>query len=279
MKRLIAATSLILAGTAFAAKTNKTTATMTPSAWDTFKEKTSISYFGEFNDQSIDPDEDLEAVNQNFYYNLISFRYKLTDTWTARADLRFETDEGVADPYTELDTRLGIQGVFYSSGNFSLFNLTRLEIATTDSSHDKQRMFKPRVYTAANYGFGAQSISLGFEFAKWLYEHGDEQLEKDGGLSKLDTFMDITYRYRFQDWVSFQLYYELGGKTRPTKPTGDLIENGERILIGADFTLVKNFMDIMKNLTFYPHIDYQPDNDREIGDLGVGAWISAGFFQ
>lgn len=276
--------SAVMSGQAFAALSNTANVSsrnVKPSAWETFKKKSSISYFGEFNDASaINPDTNngVDSTNQNFYYQAISGRYQLNDTWTARADLRLQTSEGADDKYQELNPRIGIQGVVYANGNFSVFSLTRLELGMTDnpqSATDDGRVVKPKFYNAANYSMGADSFSVGLEVSKWLYDGSNVED------NQLSTFMDVTYRHTFNDKATFQTYIELPGSSRKGKSVGDLARNTqyERFLVGMDLTVAKNFMNIAKNVSIFPHIDYEPANDSKVGDLGIGAWISAGFFQ
>lgn len=278
MKKLIALSSALLASSGvLAAVTNGTAlseAKVESSAWEDFKERSSLTYFSEFNDGSV-----RETVNQNYYYQLVSGRYKLNDTWTARADMRFQTSEGVKDKYQELDPRLGIQGVSYASGNFSVFTLLRLEMAATTASKDVNKLARPRIYNALSYSAGAHSFSTGLEISKWLYEQGKENAASDSDITQMNGFIDVTYRYTVNDTAAFQTYTELGYASRFGKPAGDVIRNWERHLVGMDLNFSKYVKGIVSRLTFYPHLDYRPGDDREAGDLGVGAWISAAFFR
>lgn len=274
MKKLIALTTGLVAGTALAAISNNvgvSTQKVESSAWQKFQEKSSISYFGEFNDPSMN---NKEAVNQSLYYQVLSGRYQLNDTWTARADIRFETNEGVEDKYTEKNTRIGIQGVPYANGNFSVFTLFRIEGATTDAARDAEQIAKPKLYNAVNYSMGATSLSAGLELAKWFYNQGEEV----GGMNN---FMDFTIRYTFNDDVTFQSYTELGLDSRDGKENGDVTNTWERHLIGLDLAVAKNIGNVVKNVTIFPHLDYRPHNaeDTSIDDVGIGAWVSATFFQ
>ena len=263
MKKLIA---LIFASTALSAFGMN---------FEDFKEKSYISYFGEYNKGTIG-----ESSSRAFYYQSISGRYKLNNQWTARFDVRMETNEAADDPYTELDPRIGIQGITYVNGNFSVFTQARLEIAAVSASRDVNKIVKPKVYNAVNYSMGAQSFSLGLEVAKWLYESGEENLENDAGYDKLNLFSDFTYRYTFDSKKAFQIYYELGLDARGTE-TSDLTNTFERVLIGMDLTVADSlFNDTVKGLTVYPHIDYRPGNseDTEHKDLVIGLWVSDTLF-
>lgn len=274
MKKLIALTGALLASSAFAAITNSTALSeskVESSSWQDFKERTQISYFGEVNKQTVDSES-----NNGYFYQALSGRYKLNDVWTARADLRFETNEGADDKYAERDPRIGVQGVVYANGNFSVFSLARLEIAATDASTDANKLVKPKFYNAANYSLGANSFSAGMELSRWIYEDGKEEADAD----RLFTFTDFTYRYTLNDKATFQYYYELGFQSRAGK-NNDFNRNWERMLIGMDFAVAKNVANIISDVTIYPHIDYRPmdSQDTSVSDLGLGAWISASFFQ
>ncbi len=277
---LIASTAL--SGQAFAALSNAanlSSANVKPSAWEKFKEKSSVSYFAEFDDKTaLDPDtkNGTDTANQNFFYQAVSGRYQVNDTWTARADIRMQTQEGAKDKYQELNPRLGIQGVVFAKGNFSIFNLSRVELGMVDSSRKADQIIKPKVYNAANYTLGAHSFSTGLELSKWIYDDTPQKEQMQFGV-----FMDVTYRYTFNDFATFQTYVELPGSSRLNKGLGDLArqQQYERFLVGMSMNVAKNFMNIAKNVNIFPYIDYQPYNDKRLGDLGIGAWISAGFFQ
>lgn len=275
MKKLIALTSAMVTGSAFAALSSSaavSTSKVKSSGWEDFKEKSHISYFAEATKNTVS-----EESSRAYYYQSISARYKLTDTWTARADLRFSTEEANKDPYSESNPRIGIQGVTYANGNFSVFTVGRLEIAATDGDIDADKMVKPKLYNAANYTVGANSFSAGVELAKWIYQ-GDAEVP---GMSN---FMDATYRHTFNDDVAFQVYYELGLASRAGKALGDVTNTWERTLTGVDFSVAKNIGNVLKDVTIYPHVIYQTVDtdetiDNTVEDLGVGAWISASFFR
>ncbi|MCO4754813.1 MAG: hypothetical protein KC478_10050 [Bacteriovoracaceae bacterium] len=240
-----------------------------------FNEKSYISYFGEYNKGTIG-----ESSSRAFYYQSISGRYKLNNKWTARLDLRMETKEAEDDPYTELNPRLGVQGITYVNGNFSVFTQARLEVAAVSSSLDVNKIVKPKFYNAVNYSMGAQSFSVGMEVAKWLYESGKENLNNDPDYDKLNLFADVTYRYTIDAKKTFQIYYELGLDARGTE-TNDLTNTFERFLIGMDLSVADSLLNnTIKGVTLFPHIDYRPQNstDTELKDLGLGLWVSATVF-
>jgi len=243
---------------------------------DEFNEKTHISYFGEYNKGTIG-----ESSSRAFYYQSISGRYVLDDTWTARLDIRLETNEGVEDPYVELNPRVGVQGLIYAKNQFSVFALYRLEVAAVSGSTDLDRVIKPKIYHAANYSMDKHSFSVGVEVARWLYKDGKDNVENDAGFDKLGLFTDFTYRYSFNDTKTFQIYSELPFSKPGDKEGTYLVNDGERHLIGMEFAVPGTFLGgTMKGLSLFPHIDYRPQNstDTELKDLGVGAWVSAVFF-
>ena len=112
-----------------------------------------------------------------------------------------------------------------------------------------------------------------------FYEDFEQSQSIDSRISAMDSVADFTYRYSFNDDIAFQSYSAWVFTSRWSKDLGDLVELTEYHNIGADFLVAKNVMDIMTNVTVFPHIVYYPDNDREFRDLGFGAWISAGFFR
>lgn len=268
MKKFLVLAGSLLATSAFAALSTSAAVSkkkVDPTMWEMIKKNTGLVYFAEANDASMEPTES-EKENQGYFFQSFSGRYQLNKTWSARLDLRFQTTEGLSDPYDERNVRVGFQGVSYASGNVSVFTLVRFEGATTDAAKDDKKIIRPMVYNAANYSTGANSISLGVQFAKWLYEEGSE-------VPGMGNFMDLTYRYTFTDKLAFQLYTELGLDSRAGKDLTDVANTWERHLIGAD-------IKVAKNISFYPHFDYRPHNgeDKQFSDVGVGAWITGFFF-
>src|SRR5690554_5199182 len=174
MRKLLGLSAYLLAASAFAATSEAPSisqAKVGSSAWEKFKEKSYFTYFGEFNDHNA---VDSKGQNDSWFYQSLSGRYVINDTWTARADMRFETIEGNADPYYEYNPRIGIQGLTYSNGNFSVFSVIRLELPLTNDDPDLHKIVKPRVYNALSYEMGAHSFSTGIDVGRWLYEQGHD---------------------------------------------------------------------------------------------------------
>ncbi len=289
MKKLAMATLCVLSTAAFAqSAANVSTASSGKSTFEKIKEDFDLGYAAEFYGPSIKRPGSRPSDGGNLsqsdlrYDSQISVDYHLFDDKELTLKLRFrnefgdkhidsETGEVKAHDNGQMrDTRIGIQGVWYTAGNFSYWARYHVELPTSTNSKRTNRL-------------GAMGAAQDFAFR--LNDKTIIGLEQSTYFYKNDNDKDATgnaYLYN-APYVNFALSDNMTFKSRLeyevlSDDKDDLQKDSSRLLSGVDFQLNSNW-------SVYPHIMLGTDGltttDRNVFDedsIGVAAWISGAIF-
>ncbi len=278
MRKLAIATLCALSASAFAQSAANITKVDAPSnTFDKIKEQFDLGYSAEFYGPSINREgvtpTDNGAIPSNdlTYDSQVSVDYHLWDDKELTLKIRTRNQFGSGDTSGNhdkhdngqmRDTRIGIQGGWYSNGNFSYWARYHVELPT--STRQKRRGLHLAYGAAQDFAYRlSDTVIVGFEQSTYFYAYDRKQDQNVFLYNSPYVNIALSDASTFKSRVE----HESSSNTKD-----ELIEVGARILTGVDFQLGNNW-------SLYPHISMGTDGQLFDGDtIGVNFWLSGAIF-
>lgn len=284
MKKIICTLPLVLAFSTASIKaeilSNQKTSTSTKkSFWTKFKEKTSVSHFSIFTGPALNNlgentvDEEGQVNGKVNSWHQVSFRYQINKRFrfviNPRFSVEYSKEQGDdTDNFELLNPVVGITGTWYKNGNFSFAGgLNTMLINHEEGSQKDGLIANPGGFQTINYKV-SNTVDVGswFWFRFYAFENNNinnEELFR----SNIAPFVS----YKLNDKISFQAWYDTFVEHDEDEALNNIhMKEDNDIGFGM-------YYSISKNLTIFPHIKVNPDQNYDTDSATLNAWMFGSF--
>lgn len=230
MKRILALTTLLAAGSSFGQTASTIEVDVSKMS---FKDRSSVAYFGAISKSKVDSDGNDVSLD-----NYILLNYKLTNKLTFNFTPIFSFSEGAKDGFIEADPRVMLMYDTFKStdGNLSISHRGFLDVPSSKSSQDSDKITKMRLYNITNYKIDdINSLSMWNMFNKTFNTESEESV---GETSRHVIYNYISYSNKYLS-EKHALRIDYNSDLEHIAGNADTsFKNGEEsILFGVDTTL------------------------------------------
>ena len=268
MKKLIALTTLVAAGSSMA----NTTETKIDVKDMSIADRISYSYFMEFDKDRLN--EDKVSSPDAEIYQSFTMKYKLTNDLTASINPRFSmTDDNPADNFQEHDVRVGIK----KSNLFAMANgaitgsaTLKLELPTSKGSQDSDKITKIKAYLGVNAKIDNYNNLFVMPYLNKSINSQASDSVAEYSRHNISTYISYS-NSALSETAKFRSDVELSHSHIAGNADNSLMADAgdERILAGVDFDV--------KGTSVYPYVSHDPSTVKAANNLGAGIQVDASF--
>lgn len=264
MRKIIALTTLIAAGSSLA-QTTSTTEVSTSKK--TLKERIGVSWFAEAQDKMVGNSEEgvdgVSAQKDVEVYNSVSLSYEINEKMKAVFNPRFTISDAGDDRMDDHDLRLRLNGSYINPNIYTSLSFIVPTSANTlngDTFDGQVRFYND--YTAKIDN--VNTITAGADIRKTFTKN------TPGDVSLYSILPYVSYvNNSLSEKVGIRVDYEgyLSQNAGKDFNSVTIVENGDRLLVGA------NLKDVGPIDSLYPYVTHYPQLTKTTESLGIGAQI------
>lgn len=273
MKKIIALTTLVVAGSALAAGTTSTQVDVSKMA---IKDRIGMWYWGESTvaKRTRSNGDVVQAVD---FVNYLNTSFKVNNDITANLTLRgnfsdnnTEKQMGEGDNFSQWDTRLGADYTVFNNGTNKVRLRGVFELPTSQSSIDNDKITRAKAYVILNTKFDDHNklVSL-VNYNKDFYQDAQDSVDSTSKyyMTQWFSYTNTALSEKIVPKVELELVQRHMGGAADNYLTASSDE--ERLLVGAEFDVA--------GVSVYPFLSHDPSRVKALDQTGLGAQLFKSF--